>query len=210
MEEHPQIKNYFTVQEEFRKDASLEAQPHLQWAMKSDEMAVDLGQSILKTGNLLHGGALLAIPTVLGLFNSAHGQAAYGSILFVASHFIAGIFSNWLSAMFGFLALASRSDREYYSYSIALGIIRKKYYNASTGHPDYEKSLLEHMGKLKPRKDKLHKNFVRRRLASICFSFASVALFVLGVMQGACLVKQTPQPNTQNENIKVEAPQPTK
>jgi hypothetical protein len=54
--------------EEFRREIECHVEPQNRSTLQTDKLAIELGQSGLRTATLLNGGALVAIPAVITLF----------------------------------------------------------------------------------------------------------------------------------------------
>src|SRR4051794_14498609 len=84
--------------DEYRRRIEREVEPLNQAAHDSLETAIDLGQSIVKTGTLLNGGALVAIPAVISLFG-VDAKSIIRNLFVAGGLFVAGLLCSWLSAI---------------------------------------------------------------------------------------------------------------
>jgi hypothetical protein len=106
------IKQQHEHREELRRDIETHVEPDMRAAHDADKSAIELGQSILKTGTLLNGGAIVAIPAVVTLFG-IDAKAIMTNLLIAGGLFALGLISSWLAGCWGFFTLARRSDRDY-------------------------------------------------------------------------------------------------
>jgi hypothetical protein len=86
--------------EELRRDIEKYVEPHIAAAHDTDKGAIELGQSILKTGTLLNGGALVAIPATVTLFG-VDAKSIITQLLVAGGLFALGLLLSWLSGFGG-------------------------------------------------------------------------------------------------------------
>lgn len=97
------------ARESFRRDIEQQVDPHMEIALASDRGAIDLAQGVIKNATILNGGALIAIPAIITLFG-LNAQAVEAPFLAIGGVFIGGLLTAWLANIFGFFALAARSE----------------------------------------------------------------------------------------------------
>jgi hypothetical protein len=157
--------------EEFRREIERHVEPYIEAAHKSDQSAIELGQSTLKTSTLLNGGALVAIPAVVTLFG-IETKSIITNLLIAGGLFALGLIFCWLSGCGGFFAMAHRADRDYSSAEV----IRQSIYMAYHQTTDEEKAQYSSRIATENKEVTRHnKGFVRSRTLAIAFSFLSLA-----------------------------------
>jgi hypothetical protein len=156
-------------------------------ASDADKAAIELGQSILKTGTLLNGGALVAIPAVVALFG-IDAKAVARNLLIAAGLFVLGLLFSWLSGIGGFFALSRRADRDYQNAEATKVTLYKDYYPDETKKAQ-QTGQIEDLSRLIKRH---HRAFVVYRIFTILFSFMSLAAFVAGAVLGGLTILHAP------------------
>ena len=183
------IKQQHEHREELRRDIETYAEPDIRAAHDADKSAIELGQSILKTGTLLNGGAIVAIPAVVTLFG-LDAKFIMTNLLIAAGLFTLGLISSWLSGCLGFFTLAHRSDRDYARGDAMKKNLYRGYYPSDD---DAQKANQEaYIKKLNMTITRHHTTFVRCRRFTIVFSFLSLAAFVAGNVVGGWSILHAP------------------
>ena len=163
--------------DEYHRRIDREVEPLNQAAHDSLKTAIDLGQSIVKTGTLLNGGALVAIPAVISLFG-VDAKSIIWNLFVAGGLFVAGLLCSWLSAICGFFALTLRTKRYYAEAKMKRATIYRDHYL----HDPSEEERIQ-QGRI----DRLNNESLRKRRVTIVLTvitilvcFLSLATFVAG------------------------------
>jgi hypothetical protein len=180
-------KRQLEHREGLRRDIELHVEPLIHQATDADKAAIELGQSILKTGTLLNGGALVAIPAVIALFG-IDAKAVTPNLLIAAGLFVIGLLLSWLSGIGGFFTLSRRSDRDYQHAEATKATLYRDCYPDKTKRAK-QTDQIEQQSRLVKRH---HRAFVIYRIFTILFSFLSLAAFVAGTVFGGLTILHAP------------------
>ena len=175
--------------EELRRDIEKYVEPHIAAAHDTDKGAIELGQSILKTGTLLNGGALVAIPATVTLFG-VDAKSIITQLLVAGGLFALGLLLSWLSGFGGFFALANRADRDYATGEVTRQKLHHGYYPSND--ETLEAQQKAEVEKQTTQVERCHRAFVAWRAAAIFFSFLSLVTFVAGNVIGGWAVLHAP------------------
>jgi hypothetical protein len=174
----PSNKEVDERREEFRRDIEREVEPLDAAARATDKAAIELGQSIVKTGTLLNGAAIIAMPPLMSFFG-IDTKAVVVPLVVAGLLFAGGILLSWASALFGFFALGARSHAEHW-------FGRATYYRLQYSYfplPDTDKQKGERMSEVpKYYEDSRRRTtrFERYRMVAIILSLLSMLTFISG------------------------------
>ncbi len=171
------------VRESFRRDIENQVEPLRSASMASDRGAIDLAELIIKNATLLNGGAIIAIPAIVGLLGIDLRSDKWKFIL-IASIFASGLVSAWLANVFGFFALGFRSDALTLRAASLHARITRQWYPQHPDAPDWHKQDCTDGEKA----DRTFRQSGWLRCAGICLCFVSIAAFLSGGMYGGKVV----------------------
>lgn len=101
---HYDLKMRREQAEEYRRDLERHADPNFIYSQAAETACVNMGLSLVRTGILLNGGALVSLPAVFTLF-SLDAHAISRSVTLTACLFAMELVCSWLAAFAGFFAL---------------------------------------------------------------------------------------------------------
>jgi len=175
--------------EELRRDIEKYVEPHIAAAHDTDKGAIELGQSILKTGTLLNGGALVAIPATVTLFG-VDAKSIITQLLVAGGLFALGLLLSWLAGFGGFFALANRADRDFAMGEVTRQKLHHGYYPSNDENVKAQQKA--DVEKQSTQVESCDRAFVRWRAAAIILSFLSLVAFVVGNVIGGWAVLHAP------------------
>ena len=176
------IKSAREQAEQFRRDLERHVEPHVENARVDDTAAIAIVQTVLKTGTLLNGGAIIALPAVVSLFALQPRDVIWSGVPFAG-----GLVASWLAAFCAFFALGRRSDA-WHSYAAAARIrVTQNHYPTDDPAATLDEAARHYrIGKLRFRW------FVAIAWVGIMFCAISLAAFVYGGLHGAQVVLRAP------------------
>jgi hypothetical protein len=188
----PEWKEQSDIRKEYREERASELAADLEGAKTAENSAVALAQVTIKSGFILNGGGIIAIPATFALFN-LDAEKLLTQVLFTALLFVAGLCSAFAGSMCAFFALAHKADDFYSSATRTARILQAKYFPLQAA--DMKKQAED----AERRKIRLRKLWVTERYAAIVLCVASLALFIAGSYVGGRTILHAPhkmQPST--------------
>jgi hypothetical protein len=171
------IKRRYEQQEELRREIERHVDPQVAASRATDKAAIELGQSIVKTGTLLNGGAIVAIPTLVTFFG-IETKAVMAGLIFAGGLCTAGLMFSWASALSGFFALGARSHGEHWFAEATKLRFHYSYFPPAENDKNKAERLSE-SDEMYAKSKRHHKRFVIYRAFSIFLSFLSMVAFIL-------------------------------
>jgi hypothetical protein len=171
-------KRVYERQEELRRDIERHVDPQKAVSSATDKAAIELGQSIVKTGTLLNGAAIIAIPSLVTFFG-IETKAVMVHLIVGGVLFSAGLLLSWTSALFGFFALGSRSHSEHWFAEATYLRFHYSYFPP----PDTDEKKKERMNEsatLYEKAGRIYKHFKGFRAVAIILSLLSIVAFIAG------------------------------
>jgi hypothetical protein len=190
----PQWLEHSAIRKEYREERESELAADLNGYQIAEDSAVAFAQMIIKSGFLLNGGGIIAIPAIVTLFNLDPEKVFYHLIL-TGGLFIAGLSSASGAGIFGFFALAHKSDNFYSSAIRTVRFLESKYF------PPLAEEASRKAEAAQKRAKRAATLSVAERYVAICLCAASVILFILGAGVGGWAilgtVRKVPQSSMQ-------------
>jgi hypothetical protein len=146
-----------------------------------------MGLSLVRTGVLLNGGALVSLPAVFSMFSLDARSIAF-SVTLTACLFAGGLTCSWLAAFAGFFALKNLG-RSFRSKGRA---IRERL--AEEHYPgDVTRYSPPEARRLDIRADRSRRRARQLTALVVTLCSASLALFLAGGIYGARVIQYAPQ-----------------
>jgi hypothetical protein len=186
----PSNKGVYERREEFRRDIEREVDPLDAAASATDKAAIELGQSIIKTGTLLNGAAIIAMPPLVNLFG-IDTKAVIFPLIIAGLLFSAGLMFSWASALLGFFALGARSHAEHWFGRATYLRIQYSYFPI----PDTDKQKEKRMSEIPTfyaDSKRRTTRFERFRMAAIILSLLSLVAFISGSGEAGWTILHAP------------------
>jgi hypothetical protein len=187
------------LRREYREERESELKTDLEAAKVAEESAVAMAQMVIKSGLILNGGGIIAIPAVATLFNLAADKLLQQLIL-TGGLFIGGLFTACAASVFGFFALAHKSELSYSNAVQTARTVQGKYFPAQAKEMAVQAEAAGKRGK------RLRVMFLAERYVAIVLCLISVALFVAGASVGGWAILKAPH---KAEYVPPDAPLPT-
>jgi hypothetical protein len=131
----------------------------------------------------LNGGALVALPAAVALFQINVSQTKY-LLVFAAFSFIAGLLAICLSHTLAFVCMSKRSEAEHHNFSVEAIIVRSSYYPEEFTASEAKTISQEHQ-KILEKKFAISNVY---RTAWLACLWLSVGLFIIGCYAGSKLI----------------------
>jgi hypothetical protein len=183
-------KRIYERQEELRRDIERHVGPLDTAARGTDAAAIELGQSIVKTGTLLNGAAIIAIPSLVTFFG-IDTKAVISPLVTAGILFAIGLVFSWVSGVLGFFALGSRSHSEHWFARATYLRFHYSYFPLS----DTDAQKTERMGEsatLYKRAERINRHFKVFRALAIISTLLSLLAFIAGNAEGGWTILHAP------------------
>ncbi|MET0105680.1 MAG: hypothetical protein ABW072_11125 [Sedimenticola sp.] len=161
----------------------------------STEGAVEFAQQGIRSGLMLNGGALVAVPAIIALFAVDVSQVASGIIL-SGVLFVIGLLLSWAANLFGFFAMSNSAD----AYSRQQGEVAKtltlQYLIHSPGQEISQEDVDKHnklIADEKSKSDGYWVSYRRNRMLGIISLLSSFIFFVIGAYMGGKVIVDAPR-----------------
>jgi hypothetical protein len=173
------------VRKEYREERASEMEADLEAAKIAETSAVALAQVVIKSGFILNGGGIIAIPTVFALFN-LDAEKILPQVALTALLYVVGLCCAFLASICAFFALANKADNFYSNAVRTARNLEAKYF------PHQSEEMKKQAEAAKRRADRLRIFWVTERFVAIILCFASLALFIAGAYVGGKLILNAP------------------
>jgi len=127
----PQWIEHRDIRKEYREERESEMAADLEAAKIGESSAVAFAQTAIKSGFILNGGGMIAIPAIVALFN-LDAEKLLHQLFLTGGLFVGGLCSASIASICAFFALAHKADT---FYSGAVGTARRlqgKYFPLQT------------------------------------------------------------------------------
>ncbi len=195
----PQWIEHRDVRKEYREERETEMAADLEAAKLGESSAVALAQMVIKSGFILNGGGIIAIPAVVALFN-IDAERLHSLLLLTAGLFVGGLCSASVASICAFFALAHKADYFYSNAVHTARTIQGKYF------PPQAQEMAKHAKVARRRAARLRLWWIWERYVAIVLCLASVALFIGGALVGGEAIRRAPHKATQINKLLVTAP----
>jgi hypothetical protein len=173
------------VRKEYREERASEMEADLEAAKIAETSAVALAQVVIKSGFILNGGGIIAIPTVFALFN-LDAEKMLPQVALTALLYVIGLCCAFLASICGFFALAHKADNFYSNAVRTARVLQAKYF------PHQSEEMRKQAEEARRRANRLRKFWVTERYIAIFLSVASLALFIAGSYVGGKSILSAP------------------
>jgi integrase-like protein len=112
MQISPRWAEHREIRKEHREERESQLAADLEMSRTAEQSAAAMAQMVIKSGFILNGGGIIAIPAVATLF-SLDAEKMLSQLMLTAGLFIGGLSVAWLASIFGFFALAHKGDLSY-------------------------------------------------------------------------------------------------
>src|SRR6202034_1283407 len=128
----------------------------LEMSRTAEQSAAAMAQMVIKSGFILNGGGIIAIPAVATLF-SLDAEKMLSQLMLTAGLFIGGLSIAWLASIFGFFALAHKGDLSHTNAVRTARLLEGKY------SPWLAQQMAEKAEAARKRSDRLRIYFITER-----------------------------------------------
>lgn len=176
------------------------AQPWRSEALESQKAAIAFAQNVIRSGQLLNGGGLLAIPALATLF-SLDTHAGQSLLVFTAIAFGLGLLYAWLCNFCGYFSNGYRSQ--------ALTVWARAQEDNVRIYPGEAERSAERAAEYKKEIGEGEKLFKRSHFfaaSGVALAFASLVCFLSGAYLGHRALTETPKRVTATNSPTVAAP----
>jgi hypothetical protein len=187
------------IRKEYREERETEMAADLEAAKIGENSAVALAQTVIKSGFILNGGGIIAIPAVVALFN-LDAERLLPPLILTAGLFVGGLCSASTASICAFFALAHKADSFYTNAVHTARVLQGKYF------PPKAQEMAKQAEAARRRAARLRVWWITERYVAIFLCVASVALFIGGAWVGGNAILKAPHKATQINMISVTAP----
>jgi hypothetical protein len=176
------------------------AQPWRSEALESQKAAIAFAQNVIKSGQLLNGGGLLAIPALATLF-SLDAHAGQSLLVFTAIAFGSGLLFAWICNFCGYFSNGYRSQ--------AFSVWARAQEDNVRIYPGEAERSAERVADYKKEIGEGEKLFKRSEIFAVmgfAHAFLSLVCFLFGAYLGHRALTETPKRVTAINSSVVAAP----
>ncbi len=171
------------ARENFRKEVDFYVKPVFDRAAIAEKGAIDFALSSVKISCLLNGGALIAMQTVIQMFE-INSHAFRSELILIGTVFSGGFLLSVIAMLLGFHALAASSDFQF----VEANIFRDKFnINFNPLNPEVV-NIKERVTKNEKYAAKKVKAFRCFRLWAILLMWTGIFLFFVGAELGGLVI----------------------
>jgi len=145
-------------------------------ASKADEESIGFAHGALKCGFILSGGALIAVPAIVGLFSFQTDSIVIPLATSIAL-FIASLIASWLAYGVAYFAMCYRAAQRYQAREIEALKVNEL-------SPGAKAADLAEVHKFESGRDRYGRWFNRLRYAAIALCVVSFLAFLAGAYTG--------------------------
>jgi hypothetical protein len=181
----PKWIEHSDIRKEYREERASEMAADLKGAEISEVSAVSLAQIVIKSGFILNGGGVIAIPAVAALFN-LDAEKMLPQLVLTALLFVGGLCSASIGSIFAFFALAHKGDFFYNSAVRTARFLEGKYF------PPQAQKMVKQAEAAARRGARIRALWLTERYIAIILCLVSVALFIAGSLVGGRAILTAP------------------
>jgi hypothetical protein len=181
----PQWIEHRDIRKEYREERESEMAADLEAAKIGESSAVALAQMVIKSGLMLNGGGMIAIPAIVALFN-LDAEKLFHQLFLTGGLFVGGLCSASIAGICAFFALAHKADTFYSSAVRTAHALQAKYFPAQAQEMAQQAEVVHR------RAARLRVWWLTERYLAILLCLASVALFIGGAWVGGNAILKAP------------------
>ena len=185
MQISPQWAEHREIRKEHREERESQLAADLEMSRTAEQSAAAMAQMVVKSGFILNGGGIIAIPAVATLFG-LDAEKMLSQLMLTAGLFIGGLSVAWLASIFGFFALAHKGDLSYTNAVRTARLLEGKY------SPWLAQQMAEKAEAARKRSDRLRVYFLTERCFAIILCLTSFVLFIAGSLEGGRAILKAP------------------
>jgi hypothetical protein len=185
MQISPQWAEHREIRKEHREERESQLAADLEMSRTAEQSAAAIAQMVIKSGFILNGGGIIAIPAVATLFG-LDAEKMLSQLMLTAGLFIGGLSVAWLASIFGFFALAHKGDLSYTNAVRTARLLEGKY------SPWLAQQMAEKAEAARKRSDRLRVYFLTERCFAIILCLTSFVLFIAGSLEGGRAILKAP------------------
>jgi hypothetical protein len=181
----PQWIEHRDIRKEYREERETELAADLEGAKVAEESAVALAQAVIKSGFILNGGGMIAIPAIAALFN-LDAEKLLHKLFLTGELFVGGLCCASVASICAFFALAHKADTFYSNAVRTARVLQGKYFTPQA------QEMAKQAEAARRRAARLRVWWITERYIAIFLCLASVALFICGAWVGGNAILKAP------------------
>jgi hypothetical protein len=181
----PQWIEHRDIRKEYREERESEMAADLEAAKIGESSAVAQAQMVIKSGFILNGGGMIAIPAIVALFN-LDAEKLLHQLVLTGGLFVGGLCSASIASICAFFALAHKADTFYSSAVRTARLLQAKYF------PPQAQKMVQQAEAARRRTARLRVLWLTERYVAILLCLTSVALFIGGAWVGGNAILKAP------------------